>query len=268
MLKTLILFLWGFVSATNLVDSSRRTIQIRNDGSMEIELFWVDPDTKDEVMISPQALIPGSQFHLDCHVGHRFNAKETPSPSVGRCENLAGGCRHVYFEISENESRSIRITNDFTVKFMDNRREAKNGASQLVNQCQAQGQAKNSTDDEMEDAMTELVRCVEQEVAGMLEELDDEIGFQASVRRDIAASLENYTCSDGALNSTEDVAMNTWFHIGTLRDVHIKLDRPAAKIHVIKLYRRGGMHCDFGRNRKNWDDTRARLRWNGWFDCF
>jgi hypothetical protein len=48
--------------------------------------------------------------------------------------------------------------------------------------------------------------------------------------------MENYTCLDSALNTTEDVQKSTWTHKGTKRVVHVKHERPASRIHVVENF--------------------------------
>ena len=86
-------------------------------------------------------------------------------------------------------------------------------------------------------AMNELTNCVEAKIARMLETVNEEIAFQAQVRTDIAAALENYTCTDEASVTSPDVSTGTWDHgDGIVRNVHIKHDRPASRIHVLENF--------------------------------
>lgn len=236
----LLLFLCG--SASSALQSSRpkdRPILILNDGSNRIDIYWVNPDTREEVMMSQDGVIPGTEFSLNSFVGHQFTAKEKPLNS-GDCKNEDKVCRQVYFAVSENDDQLIRITKDFTIEFVDNKIKAKNEASQLLNACQARANERldkaGGKKAEAVAAIDELVKCVEQGVAGTLERVNDEIAFQASVRRGIAAQLENYTCIDETLNSTDDVATKSWFHEGRFRAVHIKHERPASRIHVVENF--------------------------------
>jgi hypothetical protein len=49
--------------------------------------------------------------------------------------------------------------------------------------------------------------------------------------------LENFTCSDDTLDSTEDVETRIWQHLDELpRTIHVKHERPASKIHVIENF--------------------------------
>jgi 2OG-Fe(II) oxygenase superfamily len=78
--------------------------------------------------------------------------------------------------------------------------------------------------------------CVEGGVASALERVNEEIAFQASVRKDIAATLENYTCVDDSLNSTADITTSSWLNPleNKAYQVHIKHERVASKIHLIQ----------------------------------
>lgn len=66
-------------------------------------------------------------------------------------------------------------------------------------------------------------------MADEIEKANEEIAFQAEVRRNMAALVENYTCADETLNTTESKRTETWEN----RKVHVMIDRPASKIHVI-----------------------------------
>jgi len=69
-------------------------------------------------------------------------------------------------------------------------------------------------------------------VAAEIERANEEIAFQAQVRRSMAAQLENYTCADETLNSTVAKRTETWRG----RKVSLMIDRPASKIHTIEEF--------------------------------
>jgi hypothetical protein len=72
--------------------------------------------------------------------------------------------------------------------------------------------------------------CVEKGVALEIERANEEIAFQAEVRRGMANLIENYTCADMTLNATEAKRTEYW----QKRKVEVMIDRPSAKIHVIE----------------------------------
>jgi hypothetical protein len=75
-----------------------------------------------------------------------------------------------------------------------------------------------------------LADCVKSGVAKEIEKANEEITFQAGVRKNMAGLLENYTCADEGLNTTEPRETLSWEN----RKVDVMIDRPASKIHVIR----------------------------------
>lgn len=95
-------------------------------------------------------------------------------------------------------------------------------------------EASGSADAALE-AMERMASCVESKIARSLERANEEIAFQASVRKGVASQLENYTCVDDSLESSDDLETRVWEqNDGIKRTVHVKHERPASKIHVIE----------------------------------
>jgi len=87
------------------------------------------------------------------------------------------------------------------------------------------------------EAMQILSTCVETQIAKTLELANEEIAFQASVRKGVAEQLENYTCVDENLETSDDVETREWdHHDGVKRTVHVKHERPASRIHVVENF--------------------------------
>lgn len=97
--------------------------------------------------------------------------------------------------------------------------------------------AEGASTDAAMDAIQILSTCVESNIAKSLERANEEISFQASVRKDVASNLENYTCADETLDTTEDLETQVWdHHDGVKRTVHVKHERPASRIHVVENF--------------------------------
>lgn len=188
--------------------------------------------------MSDPVIVPGADFPLNSYVGHEFLIKEVAG-KYG-CRGPGRACRSTSFVVSENDDQVIRITEDIVADFVDNKVKARREAAELITECQTKAKeriARAGNDRKAaEKAMDDLVNCVHNGVALRLEQVNEEVAFQANVRRDIAMLLENYTCMDDTLNSTEDVRSEIWDDKGTKRNVHIKFDRPASKIHVIENF--------------------------------
>jgi hypothetical protein len=213
-----------------------RKIVISNQSKSKVSISWVHPQTAERVLMSTPDVMPGADFPLDSFVGHSFVAVELPSPD-GVCHRAPKAkCRESTFTVSENDDQHVRITEDIEAIFVDNKVKARQQATNLVGECEAtarQTLAASSDPAIVDQAMKDLVLCVQHGVAARLEEVNEEIAFQTSVRTSIASQLENYTCIDEKLDSTEDISTHMWMQGGVRRTVHVKHDRPASRIHVI-----------------------------------
>lgn len=127
--------------------------------------------------------------------------------------------------------------------FSDNKIVAQQQAADVVDKCQLEARKMitengiNSADAAME-ALQLLSTCVESKIVSQLEQANEEIAFQASVRKEVAEQLENYTCVDDDLDTSEDIEVRTWNHNhdGVERTVHVKHERPASRIHVVENF--------------------------------
>lgn len=208
-------------------------------------LYWVHPQTREETLMSDeQGIMPGADFPLNSFVGHEFNAHEQPPQPGTACLNIEQTCRQASFQVSDSDEQIVHLTADFEAIHMDSSKRARLEATDLIGTCQsrakerlAQAQARNDKNAAVV-AMEDLVQCVEKGVSDALEKVHEEIAFQATVRKNIAAHLENYTCIDDSLNSTADVHQRVWTSVkdGKTRIVHVKHDRPASRIHVVENF--------------------------------
>jgi hypothetical protein len=119
------------------------------------------------------------------------------------------------------------------LEFVDNKIRATKEAGELVQECQENAKQLLTTDPEK--AMDRLMKCVQRGVAETLAKANEEVAFQASIRKGMADFMENYTCADLDLDTSEAIREETWTMArdGKPREVHILLDRPASKIHAI-----------------------------------
>ena len=128
------------------------------------------------------------------------------------------------------------------VKFMDDQIRAHEEASDIVKSCQEKAKARiTAAADNNAEAMAaidELTSCVESGVAKTIARSNAELAFQSTIRRDLGARMENYTCVDPDLNTTDAVESTFWKGAADRkkRSVDIMLDRPASRVHVIKNF--------------------------------
>lgn len=225
--------------------NTKRKISILNNSGRTIEVHWIHPDTGETVLMTSPSLVNGAEFPLDSFVGHAFEARELPNKKTGECGAEGDGpgvCRRATFAVSDNDEQVARITADFEAIFVDNKIKADMEATDLVKACQDDVKkrlaAAGADAKKTEQAVEELIQCVQSGVATTLVKVNEEIAFQADIRKKIAANLENYTCVDESTNSTEDLRTEDWFSSKSKTNykVHVKHDRPASKIHVIENF--------------------------------
>lgn len=215
-----------------------RPIQVLNESGRRVEIFWVDVNTREEVLMSTPYVMPGADFALNSFVGHEFMIKELPDGS-GQCQESE--CKVRNFVISDNDEQLVKVDEEVNVAFVDNKLQAQEEAGVLIKECRVRAEkmieAAGGDKTKTLQGMDELVKCVEGGVSQRLVKINEEIAYQSHIRMHIASSLENYTCADDSLNSTEDLTTEKWVQKGVpnsvSRTVHIKHDRPASRIHVI-----------------------------------
>jgi 2OG-Fe(II) oxygenase superfamily len=242
----LVLAVVAFTAATTRQRGINRHIKIVNESGTKVQVYWIHPQTRDASLMSDPHVVVGAEFPLESYVGHEFEVRELADANTGECTKSADKvCRQTYFKVTDNDEQVAKITADFQTEFIDNKIKAELQASDLIKKCQASAKQKlveaGTDTDKASAAVDELLACVEGGVATALERVNEEIAFQASVRKDIAATLENYTCVDDMLNSTADISTTTWLNSESENDkepytVHVKHERPASKIHVIENF--------------------------------
>jgi len=214
--------------------TTARPIKVVNDSGSRVGLYWIHPDTREAFIMSNPDIVSGADFGLDSFIGHEFEARELPAAKTGVCKSEDQTCRNGFFKVSENWEQVITVGKGFVVEFLDDQIRARMEANSMVGSCQEKAKIR------LESAGTNTVRiqkvldflaeCVESEIADTLSKANEEINFQAKVRTSMAAMMEDYTCFDHDLNTTEPLRTENW----RSRDVEVLMDRPASKIMFVK----------------------------------
>ena len=245
-----------------------RSINIQNDSGTKVEVFWIHPDTKETVLQSSPFIYNGATLNLSSFSSHAFEAREMPG-KTGNCLGDDDTCRVGYFTVNSNDDQStfynyakknvqhlhyslqtltslppfqqltaVFIDTQFNIKHQDNKSLARESAGELLADCQSDVTDKINKDGvSATDAIKELKQCVESGVATEMEKANEEIAFQSQIRRKMGELFENYTCADHVLASTEPLRETQWIAGDKIvREVHVMLDRPASRVHVIKNF--------------------------------
>ena len=143
---------------------------------------------------------------------------------------------------NEKKHEVVTVRKGFDIEFMDDQIRAKNEATTIVGSCQEKAKTlleHAGTDAaEIQNSMNFLVECVEGEISETLSKVNEELNFQAKIRTGMAELMENYTCFDTDLDTTEPVRTERWTSIRDRRhrEVQVLLDRPASKIMFVKNF--------------------------------
>ena len=131
------------------------------------------------------------------------------------------------------------------MEFLDDQIRAKLKATEILDHCRTKAAnndrltkgSNNSTqtDIQVQTAMNTLMECVQDGMTRTLAKANEEINFQTKIRTGMAEMMENYTCADLDLNTSESIRVDTWrgARDHKRRNVNVLLDRPASKIIVI-----------------------------------
>jgi hypothetical protein len=82
----------------------------------------------------------------------------------------------------------------------------------------------------------DLKDCVETSVSKKIREATEDIAFQANVREGMSSLLENYTCADETLPTSEFTETRVWDWNDEIREVGVLHERDASIIHLVKNF--------------------------------
>ena len=127
----------------------------------------------------------------------------------------------------------LMIHEGVKVEHTDSKTIAAKSATVLLDDCKSSAKAQLAQNPESAESILEsLSDCVQKGIADEIEKANEEITFQAEVRKDMAALVENYTCADVTMNTTESKRTENWEG----REVDVMIDRPASRIHTIQNF--------------------------------
>eukprot|EP00584_Thalassiosira_punctigera_P011839 CAMPEP_0172548106 /NCGR_PEP_ID=MMETSP1067-20121228/17488_1 /TAXON_ID=265564 ORGANISM="Thalassiosira punctigera, Strain Tpunct2005C2" /NCGR_SAMPLE_ID=MMETSP1067 /ASSEMBLY_ACC=CAM_ASM_000444 /LENGTH=440 /DNA_ID=CAMNT_0013335293 /DNA_START=289 /DNA_END=1611 /DNA_ORIENTATION=+ len=218
------------------VDTAR-SIQIMNESGRRVDIHWIHPDTGEMVLQSDPDVLNGASMDLNSYVGHTFQVRELPAKKTGVCAGEDEICRIDHFTVNSNVDQVLFIKEGISVEHSDSKTIANKSASKLLDDCKSTAKRQLSQIDGVDaDAsasiLEELAACVQKGIAKEIEMANEEVAFQAEIRKKMADSWENYTCADEAVNATEPKKDDWWGG----RKVRVMIDRPASKIHTIENF--------------------------------
>jgi len=210
-----------------------RAIQIMNESGRRVEVHWIHPDTGEMVLQSTPDILHGATFALNSWVGHAFEVRELPAKKTGVCGGEDEVCRVDHFTVNSNQDQVLIVEEGIEAVHTDSKTIAAKSAANLLDDCKSTAKKMLAANPDSAISILEgLSTCVQKGVAQEIEKANEEIAFQAEIRKGMGDLIENYTCADETMNTTAAKRTERWMG----REVDVMIDRPASRIHVIKNF--------------------------------
>jgi hypothetical protein len=125
------------------------------------------------------------------------------------------------------------IEEGMEIRIEDDKTRAHDQASTMVKECRAQFTEKKGDPYKLLDELTD---CIQNSVTTSLDTKTEEKTFQALVGKSLGDRLEQYQCLDGKAEQSKSIENRTWTFQDEEYDIQVLLDRPSAKIMLIKNF--------------------------------
>lgn len=190
-------------------DPAARRFRLRNLSASGLELYWVNMATEERRL--QFELVAGASDTLNSHIYHEFEIREQPSKKGGKCKGKKGKCRKRHFQISVEEDQVFTVDDDFKVIISNSRTIAEKRASESLRNCRnLDAFIEEESAKSPEKQIDLLAECMAENVQESLYKLQEEIDFQASVRRKMGARLKDYACQDPRFPTTQPIDVREW----------------------------------------------------------
>lgn len=226
----------AFVSA----NPSARSFALMNNSGHRVEVYWMHVQTNELVIQSSPHVYNGATFNLNSFVGHKFELRELPGQKSGECgrkDSDDKSCRVNYLTVSENEDQVYTLDEDFVIEVKDNMSRAIEEAQDSTEECKKRSMTMvskpNLSPELATSAIHLLMACVEESVTQRILKADEEIKFQAEIRTQMGAQLENYTCADPTVNTSEPISTHIFNDRSSRMKVNVLHERRRSKILLV-----------------------------------
>lgn len=234
-----------------------RAVDISNESGHKLEIYWLRPETGEAVRYAD--VQSGDKAKINSFVNHTFMLRDETST----CEEQEENCLVNYITVSDEHKRLrkcqdmmrtrqvsrdphdsnppprfqvVHVKEGLQVQYeADDQIEGNSDGKRVVDECKARAAARLETAGaDLTQVMEDLSTCVEEGLTRLLEAKNEELAVESQDRRHLADKLENYTCADNDLQTSETTEIRQWNYNGTVREVHVLHERPASQIHVLK----------------------------------
>eukprot|EP00980_Cylindrotheca_fusiformis_P003847 scaffold858_cov123-Cylindrotheca_fusiformis.AAC.23 len=222
--------------------STNLLIRVINTSGSQVGVWWINPNkSENDVKLGEIADHTGTNYNT--FRGHTFQLREQPRDDTGACASQDQTCRMASFVVRDGEDQSYSLNDKFQVEYTDLSQPNAEllDSPDVVSYCKEK--AKQGLEDELADREVVLERfnsCLTRGLTYKIREAEEGVEFISQLRDSIASKMENFTCAMPDLDSSPDIDSYDWTSEKdeVVRPVHVKLDRPAARIHVIENFAR------------------------------
>jgi hypothetical protein len=215
-----------FVIANSAQSLEKYALKIRNDSGAHIDVYWVSTDEGSPLTLQSSAPVyNGATLALSSYESHVFEVQELPMQKGGACtgggygSEVFGVCRTARFKVSSHgNDQLIHLKDGFVLHHVDNRYKTATMVNDALSECNG----------------TASASCLTDAMSQRLVPLFDELNHNQVVRGKMAPLIENYTCADHEMPTTEALRNETY--IGESRKrykAQIMVDRDSSKVHVL-----------------------------------
>jgi len=235
------------------------TLRFVNESGTYISIYWINPNTQAISLIKGD-IEPDLIFSFNSYLSHRFEVWELPDPVTGICDGEKEKtddqyCNIDYFQATEgpeqgfvikegvqietvkpvSDDKTNLLLNDIDLDVVEDPiktlTECKKRAIKLLQEIDGEEEMIQKINDELHD-------CITVGLAPRIKVSIDEVEFERTLRLEASNIAENFTCVNVGLESSPDVITEDWMSSkdNVTRTVHVKLDRPASRIHVVENF--------------------------------
>ena len=128
----------------------------------------------------------------------------------------------------------VKVKDGLVLEHRDSTTQSSDDATDIVQNCHQVAKVRLEAGYDSEQVMKSMLTCVEDALANRILKLRHEEVFETKLREKISGMVENYTCADIDMETTQARHFRKWTHKNTTHQVHLLHERQASKIHLVE----------------------------------
>lgn len=97
--------------------NTERAIRMFNEAGVKVEIYWINPQTREGSLMSAPHVYDGAQFPLNSFVGHEFEVREVVNAQTGECASADKVCHSSNFIVTENDNQGAFFYSASTIRY-------------------------------------------------------------------------------------------------------------------------------------------------------